>query len=431
MVPALRPGRALNEIAADVTIPFISEQAGIAPLKAQSSHNQFASQLSISLDGAGTLKGHQLCSEGGSLVSESMCKSSSEPTRPLPAPHREGRPFLRKSQSAMSSLSLKSAGTEKSSLPSCVGVDLLRPAFGVSVTAESPIQDVFEVQEKLGEGGFGQVWLCQHRHTRQHVAIKSMDINSIRDLDRFERELKVFERLSNPYIVSLHQVFRGDSQLYLVMDLCTGGDLRKYLAGYWQDPMRAHVRKLHPKSAVGLPYGQVARYVWQMLAGIAYMHHHRFMHRDIKLANYMLKDASDSSIIQLVDFGLSTTFRKGEPLNFCCGTTIYMAPEVLRGSYTEKSDLWSIGIVAYVLCNERTPWNSNVSRDIADSILANSLAPWPTPSHLPEELTTLIDWLLTYDHLLRPIAKEVLCSSKWLRKNCGMSLPEQTCCAIS
>eukprot|EP00405_Crypthecodinium_cohnii_P035465 CAMPEP_0206534064 /NCGR_PEP_ID=MMETSP0325_2-20121206/5329_1 /ASSEMBLY_ACC=CAM_ASM_000347 /TAXON_ID=2866 /ORGANISM="Crypthecodinium cohnii, Strain Seligo" /LENGTH=216 /DNA_ID=CAMNT_0054030809 /DNA_START=87 /DNA_END=737 /DNA_ORIENTATION=+ len=216
------------------------------------------------------------------------------------------------------------------------------------------------------------------------------------------------------------------------MDLCTGGDLRNFLMGYWRNPLRANTRVANPHTAYGLPWELTVRFLWQMLSGIMYMHHHRFMHRDIKLSNFMLKDTTDEAVVQLVDFGLSTTFTKGLKMSYLCGTLSYMAPEVLKRCYDEKIDIWGIGIAAYVLCLERSPWPSGVTDDIiTNCILGHRLFGWPAGCPVPHELRRLIAVLLIPVPEHRPSAKEILMTNKWLRLYGGGLEPHGPCCNVS
>lgn len=265
------------------------------------------------------------------------------------------RPVLRRSSTAESKRSCVSSA---SSAPSNIGLFELKEERSVKVTYEVPWCASYEFVEKFGEGGFGQVWKCTHKGSGESVAIKRIAAKENKDVQRVLRELKAFERFSNPYIVPLREVFLDQEWLYMVMDLCTGGDLLQFLESYEDDEERLLRKAEFPDQVVGLPSGLIGYLMWQMLAGIAYMHHYRFCHRDIKLQNYVIRERSESPLLQLVDFGMAVRFRRGKPLTAVMGTMKYMAPEVLAGSYTEKCDLWSIGVVVYILCTERSPWGA-------------------------------------------------------------------------
>merc|ERR550537_770650 len=114
--------------------------------------------------------------------------------------------------------------------------------------------------------------------------------------------------------------------LYLVMDLCTGGDLFDLIKQAWD------------KNTV-VPEPTLARFATEMLDGIKYCHHHKFCHRDIKPENYMLKSL-EAPTLQLIDFGLACECSEDTLMHLECGTPCHMAPEVIGRSYTQKCDIW-------------------------------------------------------------------------------------------
>jgi calcium-dependent protein kinase len=289
----------------------------------------------------------------------------------------------------------------------------------------------YNLREKIGEGAFGEVWMGDHKESLQPVAIKRILMQQ-KDFKPLLQELTAFERLSSPYIVRLHEVLLDENYFYMVMDLCTGGDLQNFLATWRDEPDRLMRKMENPAEVKGLPADLVGNFLWQMLAGISYMHHHRFCHRDIKLQNYMVKEDSRAPTLQLVDFGLTVQMKKtGELLKETVGTIKYMAPEVLAGSYTEKCDIWSIGIVVYILCMEKTPWGDKKSaQEVVRCIRDDIREPWP-PSDKPKSLKQLINAMLLRNFEDRPRAKDLLRSSKWLKSHKHLKQGSQSCCLVS
>jgi calcium-dependent protein kinase len=117
-----------------------------------------------------------------------------------------------------------------------------------------------------------------------------------------------------------------------MMELCSGGTLSQMMKG---------------KAMKALPFPLFTLYARQMISASAYMHHHRFAHRDIKPSNFMLHDTHVDSSLKLIDMGFACHVEVGVPLTLRIGTVECSAPEVIRGSYDEKCDVWSIGVVLY------------------------------------------------------------------------------------
>lgn len=353
------------------------------------------------------------------------------------------RPVLRRSCSGGSKMSggsklsgetKRTETTEGSAIPAGVQLGELREAKSVSVIWDRPADGTYSFIEKVGSGGFGEVWLCVHKSTALEYAVKRLAAREQKDLERLLVELKAFERFSCPYLVTLHEVFVDPEHLYLVMDLCNGGDLSKFLFTFQDEPERLLRKMDYPDQVKGLPTSLIGHFLWQMLVGIAYLHHHRFVHRDVKLQNYVLRDAAVKlPVLQLVDFGMTVRFRKGIMINGTVGTVKYMAPEVLHNSYTEKCDIWSIGILCYILCTERSPWGSaKTTRDVCRCITENMRESWPLTDK-PQVVKNLVEAMLRWDYNTRPSAKEILKESQWLKqysKQGGGNAPK-SCCPIS
>lgn len=186
------------------------------------------------------------------------------------------------------------------------------------------------------------------------------------------------------------------------MELCTGGDLFDLIRS------RRFI-KLGPQA--------VAVYLWQMLSGIAHLHHHRFAHRDIKAENYMLKDKSANAQLKLMDFGLSCRFEKGKNMTEKVGTAYCIAPEVLEGSYNELCDIWSIGVTTYYMCVGYTPFKGTTEKATLQQVRRGKLS-FPQLDWIrhPEPLKDLIREMLNRDSNVRPHAKTILAQNEWLRK---------------
>lgn len=184
-------------------------------------------------------------------------------------------------------------------------------------------------------------------HTHMY-ALKSIILDRISDrfLQELKNEIDILRTLDHPNIVRLHEVFSYKKQIFLVLDLCSGGDL------YHRCPYSER---------------EAARYTAQIVAAVCYMHNHGVVHRDLKWENIMF---DSPSTIKIIDFGLSKKFTSGPKyMRERVGTIYTMAPQVLQGVYSEKADLWSVGVIAFMMLGARKPFYSESRRKMVDLIM--------------------------------------------------------------
>lgn len=156
-------------------------------------------------------------------------------------------------------------------------------------------------------------------------AMKSIHLNRITDksfLNELRNEIGILKQLDHPHIVRANETYEHRNRIYIVMELCSGGDL------YSRDPYTEE---------------QAARIISSILSAIAYMHSKKILHRDLKYENVLFVNESPKAQIKLIDFGLSKVYGDNTELIGGVGTIYTMAPEVLKGNYTAKADVWSVG----------------------------------------------------------------------------------------
>ena len=180
----------------------------------------------------------------------------------------------------------------------------------------------------LGSGVSGVVRLCVHRATGTEYAVKCLDLGAVRSLPQLQalrNEISIMCQLDHPCIVRIAEVYESANEIYIVQELCRGGDLFDRLDEQQQDP----------NSSDDAPYcyteAQCARLVQQMLLAIGYLHHQGIVHRDLKLENFLFSTTDADSDLKLIDFGLSKHFEMGEYQNELVGTPYTVAPEILKG----------------------------------------------------------------------------------------------------
>lgn len=204
------------------------------------------------------------------------------------------------------------------------------------------VENVYEVQKKeLGEGSFGSVYLGVHKVTKATRAIKY--INKERtDKNAMEAEMGVMKTLDHPNLIKMYEIYEDPRTLYLVMEVCSGGELFDAIV---------QAGKFTEK--------QAARLMSQILGGTFYMHKQCVVHRDLKPENFLLykKGPIDSASLKIIDFGLARAFTPGIEMKTMAGTPMYIAPQVLIGQgYDHQCDIWSCGVIAYVFLSGRPPF---------------------------------------------------------------------------
>jgi calcium-dependent protein kinase len=218
------------------------------------------------------------------------------------------------------------------------------------------IQKCYDMETaKLGEGAYGSVCKATHVSTKDVRAIKRVSKRKASDIKRLRQEIAIMKMMDHPNIISLFETYEDKMFIYLVMELCTGGELfdRIISEGHFTE-------------------AQAATVMQQMLQSIFYMHRHKpaVCHRDLKPENFLFatQDPIEKNRLKLIDFGLSKTINPGEGLHTRAGTPYYVAPEVLRGSYNELCDAWSAGVIMYTLLCGYPPFHGRNDQEVLSKV---------------------------------------------------------------
>lgn len=228
---------------------------------------------------------------------------------------------------------------------------------------EDKIIQTYEVTESLlGRGSSAEVVIGINIRTRRRYAIKIIDVSRKYIAWRYEREKKFLKDIDHTNVVRLIEVFKSKSAHFFVMELCTGGHLGQVL-------------KQKADGRLDVPTAR--QYILQLLRAIAHCHQNGICHRDIKLQNILLENNGKDAQIKLIDFGNGARYRGRCPMTKIVGTTYTAAPEVFKECYDEKCDIWSIGVVAYILLSGRRPFESldipNQPKSRESSLIASIL----------------------------------------------------------
>ncbi|OMJ74256.1 hypothetical protein SteCoe_26883 [Stentor coeruleus] len=217
------------------------------------------------------------------------------------------------------------------------------------------IKDKYIIGNKLGSGAFGFVRVGTHKASGHKRAIKTIQKESItkdmKEHSNFFNEVDILIKADHPNIVKLYEWYEDDKYYHLVTEFVSGGELFDFIikSRMLSEPIAAHFMK-------------------QILSAVAYCHSNNIVHRDLKPENLLLEKDSADSLLKIIDFGTSKIYDNGGKMTQKYGTAYYIAPEVLRRDYTEKCDIWSCGVILYILLSGKPPFYGRTDREILERV---------------------------------------------------------------
>ncbi|KAL6652234.1 hypothetical protein ACP70R_011159 [Stipagrostis hirtigluma subsp. patula] len=291
-------------------------------------------------------------------------------------------------------------------LPTGAGSLSRRAGGEVGPVLQRPMVDVrslYHLERELGKGQFGTTYLCTERATGLRYACKSVSKRKLvrrADVEDMRREITILQHLSGqPNIVEFKGAFEDAECVHLVMEFCSGGELfdRITAKGSYSERQAAAVCR-------------------DILTVVHVCHFMGVMHRDLKPENFLLASAADDAPLKAIDFGLSVFIEEGKVYKDIVGSAYYVAPEVLRRNYGKEIDVWSAGVILYILLCGTPPFWAETEKGIFDAILVGDLdlttTPWPSIS---ESAKDLIRKMLDRDPKKRITAAQAL-AHPWLKE---------------
>ena len=230
-------------------------------------------------------------------------------------------------------------------------IEKLRKATGFT-----NLLDIYEVKQKLGNGKFGLVKLGINKQTKEKVAIKIMNKKKMdtSDIELMRTEIEILKICQHPNIIRLYDIFENIDYIYIIMEYCPGGDLFSYLE-------KRKFRIPEERAAVLMNKMCNAVFYFQSYFGV--------IHRDLKPENVLMTSDGDDGDIRILDFGLSKISTPNEKCNEPYGTLTYCAPEIILDEpYNKEVDMWSLGVMTYLMVSGRLPFNSEDENKIARQI---------------------------------------------------------------
>ncbi|XP_057975532.1 calcium-dependent protein kinase 4 [Malania oleifera] len=259
------------------------------------------------------------------------------------------------------------------------------------------LRDHYLLGKKLGQGQFGTTYLCTEKSSGTLFACKSIPKRKLlckEDYDDVWREIQIMHHLSeHANVVRIKATYEDAVFVHLVMELCAGGELfdRIVQKGHYSERKAAQLIK----TIVGV---------------VEACHSLGVMHRDLKPENFLFDTPDEDATLKATDFGLSVFYKPGEFFCDVVGSPYYVAPEVLRKRYGPEADVWSAGVILYILLSGVPPFWAESEAGIFRQILQGKIdfesEPWPAIS---ESSKDLIRKMLERDPRKRLSAHEVLC----------------------
>lgn len=262
-------------------------------------------------------------------------------------------------------------------------------------------RDDYQIKEQLGSGAFGEVRKVLHRKTQVTRAAKilSKDAINVEEQSKLISEVKILTTLDHPNILKMFEMYEDKAKYYIVSEYLEGGELFERI-----------IQNEHFSEK------EAAKIMKQVLSAIAYCHKHNFVHRDLKPENLVYDSKDAQANLKVIDFGTAKAFTPETKMNETYGTAYYIAPEILNSSYTEKCDVWSCGVIMYILLSGIPPFNGRDDRDILRKVKVGKYGfDDPAWSNVSAEAKKLIRRMMEYDQNKRCSAQQAL-EDPWFPK---------------
>lgn len=271
-----------------------------------------------------------------------------------------------------------------------------------SIEDVDDINSIFEFEKWIGDGKFGTVFLGHPRKKPSiNVAIKVIPQSMFSH--RIEKELNLLKSISHKSIIRYLCSYKDSQSFYVVTEYCDGGELFEKIRGQ-----------------NGIDELDACKLMNKILSAVKYLHGRNIWHRDLKLENILIKHKNDDSRIKLIDFGLSKQLKGKERMHKKLGTPYYIAPEILEGNYGMEVDMWSLGVITYVLMCGYPPFYGEGPKELFRNIYnVKYTFVYEDWSYISDEAKDFISKLLVKDPRQRLTVDEAL-AHPWIESGCSL-----------
>ena len=273
----------------------------------------------------------------------------------------------------------------------------------------------YELLNYIGKGGFGRVYKVRHKLSNQYRAMKIIKCkadNPHNNTAEIIKQINILKTLDHPNIIKVYEFYSTEKYIYIINELCTGGELFNKIVEvkYFTESTACFIMR-------------------QLLSAVAYCHDKGVIHRDLKPENILIENSEEKDKeyfhIKIIDFGTCEILKK-KKLTEQIGTSFYIAPEVLKNGYNEKCDLWSCGVILYILLCGSPPFYGKNEKEIFQKILDGNVnfkhKIW---NKMSDDAKNLVIKLLQVDPSQRLSASEAL-EDEWFKKNININKINET-----
>ena len=284
----------------------------------------------------------------------------------------------------------------------------MEPASEIKISAKQfvmqhagKLRDHYRIGKMLGSGAFGEVRVCVQRESGAQRAVKVLRKSHMDEDEKkmLFNEINNLKDLDHPNILKMYEFFEDEKRYYIVTDICKGGELFDEIVnrGKFTENDAAVLMK-------------------QVLSCVNYCHQNHIVHRDLKPENILLEQNKEFDQIKIIDFGTSLVYDDGQKLSEKLGTPYYIAPEVLLKSYGPKCDIWSCGVITYIVLSGIPPFNGSSDQEIMKKVKIGKFTfTDPVWNSISDKAKDFITQLLTKDQDSRPSAEKAL-NHPWIKE---------------
>ena len=300
--------------------------------------------------------------------------------------------IIKKKESSINTLEVNPSFSKKSKSSCEIKEIRMKPS-----SLMKDIRKEYKFLKPLGEGHFGTVRKAHRRSEKEpyhYFGIKSISIKNLsqKDYNDLVKEVDIISGLDHPNIIKFYETYHDKYFFHIVMELCQGKEVFDNIANHGY-----------------MPEKKVVNIIFKVLLAIAHCHSRGITYRDLKPENILFESLKSDAEIKLIDFGLSRKYAKDEKMHTILGTPYYVAPEVLKGEYDEKCDIWSIGAMTYLMLCGDPPFTGSSNNEIFKKIVKNELKFNPYKwKYISDSAKDFVKWCLNKNASERPSASKAV-----------------------